>query len=198
MNAQKQDPFRDPEILEVFESLLNMCVDRERQILKLNARIEELEDQEAPAKPELVIKELRRDDSARTENGILLVDESKYLQRKVGDYLEANGYIIIGSTSDGHQALQKFAEEAPALVIVDASLRSVEGYKFVSLIKQLDSGVKILAINPDDGKATILEAVRHGADECIAKPISPTRLLQIIDRLLDHPPREETYKATGS
>lgn len=198
MEDPNNDPLRNPEVLEIVESILDMCISREKQICELNTKIEAFEKLTRIHK-EQTDPETKKDvETHRVENGILMVEDSAYLKHQLEGLLVENGYEIVGSTNDGHEAIQLVTEEQPALVTIDSNLRSAEGLKITSLIKRIDPNIKVLIINPDEDKFHILQAAKYGADDCIARPVSPKRLIQIIDRLLGKTEKDDGKKKAAS
>lgn len=64
----------------------------------------------------------------------------------------------------------KFNDIHPDLVITDRNLPGQNGIEVISKIRQQDSDLPIIMISGSDSDDNILEALKNGADDFIAKP----------------------------
>src|SRR5262249_20902030 len=71
---------------------------------------------------------------------VLLVDDDKLAHRIVGNFLEANCFIV-QSAFDGREALAALRSFAPDLLILDVVLPGENGYRVARAIKTLASHV---------------------------------------------------------
>ncbi|OXS56538.1 hypothetical protein B1A99_19610 [Cohnella sp. CIP 111063] len=99
---------------------------------------------------------------------ILLVEDEKSISRVLSAYLKKAGYEV-EPAYDGHQALELFEQEEPALVLLDRMLPGMDGLSVLRRIRgQSDCPVIILsALSGDEHQA---EGLKAGADEYICKP----------------------------
>ncbi|MCK4721307.1 response regulator [bacterium] len=186
MVEKQNEPLKDPEVLEVIEHLLEMCMEREEQIAKLNLKIEKLNkniksDKSDSRKTNSDEKSPKRNSDGKA---ILVAMGSDYLQRQMSSLLKSNGYEIVGTAHDGQEAIRLSADTKPDLIVLDSDLPIVDGIQAASHIKQNEPTVKIVILSFNRNKDAILRAIRFGADDYIAKPIQPERLLQVINNLI--------------
>lgn len=186
MVENQNKPFNDPEVLEVIEHLLDMCIDREDQIAQLNSKIAKLNNSNSILKTES--RKINSDEKSPTRNpngkAILVAMCSDYLQRQMASLLKSKGYDIVGTVQDGQEAIRLSADTKPDLVVLDSELPRVDGIQAASHIKQNDPSIKIVILSFDRDKEAILRAIKFGADDYIAKPIQPERLMQVINNLV--------------
>lgn len=178
---------KDPEVLEIIEHLLEMCMDREEQIARLNSKIAKLNNSVNSDKSESRKTRSSNDKSPKRNSdgkAIVVAMGSDYLQRQMASLLKSHGYDIVGTSHDGQEAIRLSADTKPDLVVLDSDLPIVDGIQAASHIKQNDPTVKIVILSFDRDKEAILRAIKFGADDYIAKPIQPERLLQVINNLI--------------
>ena len=106
---------------------------------------------------------------------ILLVDDEPAIQRAVGPLLRSRGYEVdIAGT--GADALQRFAERTPALIVLDLGLPDLEGTEVCRRIRAA-SKVPIIVLSARGSEADKVNALDLGADDYVTKPFGPEELL---------------------
>jgi two-component system KDP operon response regulator KdpE len=106
---------------------------------------------------------------------ILLVDDEAAIQRALGPLLRARGYDVdIAGT--GGEALDLFANRAPALVVLDLGLPDLEGTEVCRRIRNA-SPVPIIVLSARESESDKVNALDLGADDYVTKPFGPEELL---------------------
>jgi type IV pilus assembly protein PilB len=116
---------------------------------------------------------------------ILLAEENEVTLKLVGNYLEAENYVITKART-GLEALKLTFQQKPDLIITDLMMPELDG---IGLIKKLKSQlvtryipIIVLTIKSDlDSEVT---AINAGADDYITKPVNAKRLLARVGRLI--------------
>jgi len=85
----------------------------------------------------------------------------------------------IVEASNGQEAIKKFIEERPRIVLMDIVMPGVDGIKATQKIKQIDPETLVIGITAF-GKAKSEELIKAGASEVLTKPLTKRRLLEII------------------
>ncbi|HDS30237.1 MAG TPA: response regulator, partial [Firmicutes bacterium] len=171
------------------EGLLNLCMAREAQIAELHTEIERLKKQimagkQALAKPKPGIKSDETTETDSKSRGILVVEDSEVMRRQLVGLFMSHGYEVIASASNGSEALQIFKSKNPAIVTMDLKMPVMDGYEATREMKKINPNVKVIIISQVIEKDMILQALKAGASEFVAKPVQPERLIQLVDRLL--------------
>jgi signal transduction histidine kinase len=115
---------------------------------------------------------------------ILVVDDHEWGRTWLRTLLTQTGFDVREAAS-GAEALQRFEDWAPQLVLMDLHLPDIDGFTVMRTMRARPRGdrVVILAISAsvfDDTRDAILEA---GADGWLRKPCREGQLLQEISRL---------------
>lgn len=80
------------------------------------------------------------------------------------------------TTIDEGKFLSICAEEAPDLVIIDATSKEMDLLSVTSKVRS-DSGVPIMALSPEREEEYILQALDRGVDDYLVKPHTPRMLI---------------------
>jgi CheY-like chemotaxis protein len=109
---------------------------------------------------------------------ILMVEDNALQRRQIEAQLQPLGHRII-SASNGQEALDRIRESLPDLVIMDAVMPSMDGFKACELIKgdPLTADIPILVLTALSRDAKDRSYVA-GADDFLRKPAN-TLLLQV-------------------
>ncbi|AUS97409.1 DNA-binding response regulator [Clostridium thermosuccinogenes] len=113
---------------------------------------------------------------------ILVVDDEKNIISVVKSYLEKSGYTVY-TAFDGKQALQKFDEIIPSLIILDLMLPDIPGEEVCTIIRK-KSAVPIIMLTAKVKEEDILNGLHIGADDYVTKPFSPRQLVARVSALL--------------
>jgi DNA-binding NarL/FixJ family response regulator len=115
---------------------------------------------------------------------VLVADDSPTALRSVCDYLEfAGGFEIVGTASDGLNAIQLASVHKPDLVLLDLSMPRVNGLEAAEQIRLSSPHLRVIIFSELNGLSLADECRRHGADSFVHKSLLPERLLPEIERL---------------
>ena len=106
---------------------------------------------------------------------ILLVDDAAFMRKMIKDTLSKNGYTELFEAVDGADAVEKFGEIGPDLVIMDITMPNMDGLEALK------------AIRAKDQESMVMDAVRSGAKDFIVKPFKPDRVLKTVTNILGEP-----------
>lgn len=133
---------------------------------------------------------------------ILLVEDDRRLAELTARYLEQNGFRVVVEAR-GDQALARFEQVRPRLVLLDLMLPGMDGLSVCrELRRQFDGPVLMFTARDTDLDQVIgLEA---GADDYVCKPADPmvllarTRaLLRRAEQVTEAPPRRDDIVLGG-
>jgi len=99
------------------------------------------------------------------------------------------------TTIDEGKFLSICAEEAPDLIVIDATSKGMDLLSLVSKIRS-ESGVPIMVTSPDREEEYILQALDRGVDDYLVKPHTP-RMLAARTRTLLRRARPIPFSALG-
>ena len=111
---------------------------------------------------------------------ILVVDDSLFMRKVVGNIIKEAGHTIIGEAHDGEEAMVKYAQLKPDLVIMDITMENVNGLEGLKRIKILDHNSKVIMCSAMGQQSFMEEAFSEGALDFIIKPFKKEKVINVI------------------
>jgi two-component system chemotaxis response regulator CheY len=118
---------------------------------------------------------------------ILLVDDAAFMRKVIKDTLSKNGYTELYEAVDGADAVAKFDEIKPDLVIMDITMPNMDGLEALKAIREKDSNASVVMCSAMGQETMVMDAVRSGAKDFIVKPFKPDRILKTVTSVLGSP-----------
>src|SRR3977135_3932415 len=106
---------------------------------------------------------------------VLVVDDEHHIVELARIYLTREGYEVEG-LGDGSQALAKFAQIKPDLVVLDIMLPGADGLAICKEIRK-QSQVPIIMLTARDEVTDKVVGLEVGADDYLTKPFHPQELV---------------------
>ena len=114
---------------------------------------------------------------------ILVVDDSKALQKMWRSALEREGYAV-RTAGNGDKALEEIYIRKPALVLLDVDMPVRNGFSTCEEIRRFDPLLPILFLTSFPSDTNELRARGVGADDFFAKDVEPSIIIAAIRRAL--------------
>jgi two-component system, chemotaxis family, chemotaxis protein CheY len=115
---------------------------------------------------------------------ILVVDDAQFMRMMLKNILTGAGYEVVGEGENGVQAIEKYKELNPDLVVMDMIMPEMGGIDAVREIVKLDPGAKVLMCSAMGQQALVVEAIQVGARDFIVKPFQPAGVLEAVAKAL--------------
>lgn len=115
---------------------------------------------------------------------ILLIDDSKTSRKILRTILEGAGHNILDEASNGEEGIEKYLELKPDLTTMDITMPIMDGIEALKQIRLLDKDAKIVMVTAAGQKNKMLEAVKYGAADFIAKPFEPDHIVSIVNKIV--------------
>ncbi len=106
---------------------------------------------------------------------ILVVDDEKPIADILRINLEKENYEVV-EAYDGEEAVKKFNEENPDLILLDVMLPKMDGFSVCRTIRE-KSNVPILMLTAREEEVDKVLGLELGADDYITKPFSVRELM---------------------
>jgi DNA-binding response OmpR family regulator len=108
-------------------------------------------------------------------NRVLVVDDEDHILELARLYLSREGYQI-ETVADGSQALARFGQVKPDLVVLDIMLPNLDGLTICREIRK-QSQVPIIMLTARDEVTDKVVGLELGADDYLTKPFHPQELV---------------------
>jgi two-component system chemotaxis response regulator CheY len=118
---------------------------------------------------------------------ILLVDDAAFMRKVIKDTLSKNGYTELYEAVDGADAVAKFEEINPDLVIMDITMPNMDGLEALKAIREKNSNASVVMCSAMGQESMVMDAVRSGAKDFIVKPFKPDRILKTVTSVIGAP-----------
>lgn len=115
---------------------------------------------------------------------ILLVDDAAFMRMMLKDILTKSGYNVVGEAENGIQAVEKYTELKPNLVVMDITMPEMDGIQAAKAIKNADPNALIIMCSAMGQQAMVIEAIQAGAKDFIVKPFQPDRVLEAVKKVI--------------
>lgn len=114
---------------------------------------------------------------------ILLADDAAFMRMMLKNILEKAGYNVIGEATNGREAIDKYKELKPDLVILDITMPEVDGIQGLKGIMDYDNSALAVMCSAMGQQSIVIEAIKSGAKDFIVKPFQADRILECLNRL---------------
>ncbi len=119
---------------------------------------------------------------------VLLVDDYPDAREMYSEYLQFSGFDVI-EAANGMEALQRAADQAPDIILMDLSLPVMDGWEATRRLKadSRTADIPVVALT-GHALAGISEGAKQaGCDAFVTKPCLPEDLVREIRKVLDRP-----------
>ncbi len=115
---------------------------------------------------------------------ILIVDDAAFMRMMVKDTLTKGGYTDVTEAVDGADAVAKFKEISPDLVIMDITMPNMDGLEALKAIKAENAGANVVMCSAMGQESMVIDAIKSGAKDFIVKPFKPDRVLKTVESIV--------------
>jgi two-component system chemotaxis response regulator CheY len=121
---------------------------------------------------------------AAAAKGVMVVDDEVFFRGVLGDMLAADGFSVVAEAADGDEAVGKYLETRPALVLMDIYMPETNGIEATRRIIAADPTAKVIICSGTGYDDDIAAAMQAGALGVIYKPFYGEEVMATINRLL--------------
>ena len=116
---------------------------------------------------------------------ILIVDDEAYIVTSLEYVMQSAGFEV-AVAYDGEEALEKVAENVPALVILDLMMPKLDGFEVCQKIREnpLWKNIRIIILTAKGRDTERKKGMSLGADDYMTKPFSTRDILNRVKELL--------------
>ena len=117
---------------------------------------------------------------------ILVVDDDLILRKVLQNSLEQKGYQVI-SVGSGKEALAKFNQDIPDIIVSDVSMPDMDGFEFCRQLRSQTSGklIPFIFLSAKNELEDRIQGHTIGADSYLTKPFEMKELLAHIEALIE-------------
>lgn len=113
---------------------------------------------------------------------ILVVEDEESYRISLGSLLPREGHQVVFAV-DGNDALARFADSNPDLILLDLMLPGISGNEVCKIIRQ-NSDIPIIMLTAKDSETDEVVGLEIGADDYVTKLASSSKLIARINKVL--------------
>ena len=115
---------------------------------------------------------------------VLVADDSPTALRSICEYLEfEGGFDVVGTASDGLNAVQQAELLNPDLVVLDLRMPRMNGFIAAAKLRKSMPDLRVIILTDMSGATLRDESARSGADAFVQKHHLPEGLMHEIARM---------------
>jgi len=116
------------------------------------------------------------------DNTILLVEDDLDLISIYQEILKVHGFNL-QIAENGKEAVEKFNQINPSLVIMDGEMPVLNGYEAFKQIKDINNNAKVVIVTGyEKSEPKNIEAIKQGLMKVISKPLGVDELLSLAEK----------------
>ena len=113
---------------------------------------------------------------------VLIVDDDKSIRYSLTRMMEGNFSLF--TAQNGEEALNRFRENSPDLVIMDIKMPGRSGIEILKEMKSIDPKSLVIIMTAYGTTETAIEAMKYGAFDYILKPFPIPQMKSLVEKAL--------------
>jgi len=111
---------------------------------------------------------------------VLVVDDSMFIAKQLGQILTSEGFEVAATAADGAQGLEKYKELHPNLDVVtmDITMPVMDGVSALEKILEFDKNAKVIMVSALGKEDVVKKCLLMGAKSYIVKPLDRKKVLE--------------------
>src|SRR5579864_4467825 len=115
---------------------------------------------------------------------VMITDDSDSIRMVLRDILVIGHHELVAEATNGFEAVEKFNETKPDLLLLDMAMPKKDGLSALKEILGTSPNAKIIMITASDNVNTMKECIESGATAYLLKPFNFEDVLKTITRTL--------------
>jgi two-component system chemotaxis response regulator CheY len=113
---------------------------------------------------------------------VLVVDDSMFVAKQIGQILSSEGYEIIATAADGKEGVDKYKDLYPNVDVVtmDITMPRMDGITALEQIMAFDKNARVVMISALGKEELVKKSLLLGAKNYIVKPLDRKKVLERI------------------
>ena len=115
---------------------------------------------------------------------IMVADDSDAIRLVLQDILSIGNHEIVAEAVNGEEAVEKFSEVHPDVLLLDLAMPKKDGLTVLKEIMAKHPTAKVILITASDNQNVINECLNVGATAFISKPFDFDHVLKLINKIM--------------
>ena len=117
---------------------------------------------------------------------VLIVDDASFMRAVLKKIVLQSGHEVIAEAGNGDEAIQKYQQNNPDLVLMDIVMppgpEAKDGIDALKKIVISNPAAKIVMCSSMGQQALIVESLKSGAKDFIVKPFQPQKVMEMLSK----------------
>lgn len=121
-----------------------------------------------------------------TKFRVLVVDDSMFVAKQIGQILTSEGYDVVATAVDGKDGVDKYKELCPNvdLVTMDITMPRMDGITALEQIMAFDKNARVVMVSALGKEELVKKSLLLGAKNYIIKPLDRKKVWERISASL--------------
>ena len=115
---------------------------------------------------------------------VMIVDDALFMRRVYGQMLARNNIAVVAEASNGFEAIAKYQEARPDVVLMDITMPGMLGLEALEEIIKLDPGARVITSSAMGQDVFVRRSISRGAKAFVVKPIIERDLVATIQAVM--------------
>jgi two-component system chemotaxis response regulator CheY len=118
---------------------------------------------------------------------VLVVDDSMFIAKQLGQIFTSEGFEVLGTAADGAQGLERYKEMYPNidLVTMDITMPVMDGVTALEKILEFDKNAVVIMVSALGKEDVVKKSLLMGAKSYIVKPLDRKKVLERVVSILN-------------
>ncbi len=114
---------------------------------------------------------------------ILIADDTTFMRELLKNSLDREKFEIVGEATTGQQAVDKYKEKKPDLLILDINMPVMNGIDALTEIMAYDPKANVIMCSDQKQEPMIVLALKKGAKDFVIKPFMASDVIHAISKI---------------
>jgi DNA-binding NarL/FixJ family response regulator len=112
---------------------------------------------------------------------VLIVDDHPLTREALASLLKAHGFDVVGTASDGAEAIVEAARLQPNLILLDLLMPDMDGITALPRLREAAPDCEVVVLTASGTEENLLAAIRAGAAGYLLKTEPPERIAAFLE-----------------
>ena len=116
---------------------------------------------------------------------VLAVDDSKTMLAMISMHLKGSKFELVATASDAPEALEKYKQHRPQLVLMDLVMPKVTGAELLDQLLETDNSACVVIVSSAGTEQSVHDCLKKGAKSFLQKPLQKEAMLALLKNVCE-------------